>query len=62
MLKSPVIKFINEAVAELKQVVWPSKKQIVKLTVVVIGVSLITGLFIGGLDYLFTQLIGKIVK
>lgn len=54
--------FINQSIAELKKVVWPTKKQVVKLTAVVIGVSLATGLFIGGLDYLFTNLIGILIK
>jgi preprotein translocase subunit SecE len=55
-------KFIKEAKAELKKVVWPTKQQVVKLTLVVAGVSLVVGALIGGLDYLFTQLMGLIVK
>jgi len=54
--------FINQSIAELKKVVWPTRRQVAKLTGVVIGVSLVTGLFIGGLDYLFTNLIGFIIK
>ena len=69
MLESPVkikavspLAFVNESVAELKKVVWPSKEQIIKLTLVVLGVSIATGLLIGGLDYLFTNLFGLILK
>ena len=71
MVESPLIenkkgsgaqKFIKESAAELKKVVWPTKQQVVKLTLIVLGISLITGALIGGLDYLFTQLIGQIVK
>ena len=54
--------FIKDSVAELKQVVWPTRKQAVKLTLIVIGVSVVTGLYIGGLDYLFTKIIGLILK
>ena len=54
--------FVNESIAELKKVVWPSKEQIIKLTLVVLGVSIATGLLIGGLDYLFTNLFGLILK
>ena len=54
--------FINQSIAELKKVVWPDRKQVIKMTGIVIGVSLTTGLFIGGLDYLFTNLIGFIIK
>ncbi len=56
------LKFINQSKQELKKVVWPTKKQVINFTSVVIGVSIITGLFIGGLDYLFTQLVGLIIK
>ena len=69
MLESPLkikpvspLAFVNESVAELKKVVWPSKEQIIKLTLVVLGVSVATGLLIGGLDYLFTNLFGLILK
>jgi len=70
MVKSPPVKtkklgpkkFVKESLAELKKVVWPTRQQVVKLTLIVIGVSLVTGAFIGGLDYLFTQLVGLIVK
>jgi len=54
--------FVKESIAELKKVVWPTKQQVVKLTLIVVGVSLLVGAFIGGLDYLFTQLAGLIVK
>jgi preprotein translocase subunit SecE len=54
--------FINQAIAELKKVVWPTRKQVIKLTAIVIGVSLVTGLFIGGLDFLFTKLMAVLIK
>lgn len=69
MLESPVkiksvspLSFVNESIAELKKVVWPSRDQIIKLTLVVLGVSVATGLMIGGLDYLFTNIFGLILK
>ncbi len=54
--------FINQSIAELKKVVWPTRKKVIRLTVIVLVVSLLTGLFIGGLDYLFTNLMGIIIK
>lgn len=32
------------------------------MTVIVLGVSLAVGLYVGGLDYLFTNLLGLILK
>ena len=39
--------FIREVVAELKKVTWPTRHETLKLTVVVIVISVIVGLFIG---------------
>lgn len=68
MLKSTVINnklvpgFVKESVAELKQVIWPDRQKVVKLTGIVIGVSLFTGLVIGGFDLIFTALMAQILK
>lgn len=65
MIKSQLIspfKFVAESMVELKKVVWPTKQQVIKLTLIVIGASVATGVLIGALDYLFSLLIGQIIK
>ena len=47
---------------ELKKVVWPSKKQIVNNTLVVIAVVIICGLVIFGLDNLFGFVLRLILR
>ena len=47
-------KFFKEVKSELKKVVWPSKKQITKNTLVVIIAVILVGAVIFGLDYLFS--------
>ena len=54
--------FLKETVEELKRVTWPRQQEVIRLTIVVIAVSLIVGLFIGALDSLFTKGIETIVK
>ncbi len=61
MATTPV-SFVKEAVDELKKVVWPTRQEVMRLTLVVITVSLIVGLFLGGLDFVFVKIIGTIVK
>ncbi len=61
MLQSKPIRFVKEAISELKQVVWPTKKQVVRLTLVVIVVSVIAGLLMGGLDFIFAKLLALII-
>lgn len=56
------ITFIKEVRAELAKVVWPSRSSVIKMTVVVIGVSLAIGLYIGGLDFVFTQITDFLIK
>ncbi len=53
--------FIRQVRDELNQVTWPTKNQTVKLTTVVIAVSLLVGAYLGALDYLFTRLMGFII-
>ena len=52
---SPVV-FLKEVRSELKKVSWPNRDQVIKLTIVVIAVSLALGIYIGGLDLIFTKI------
>ena len=44
------VQFVKEVQHELKKVTWPTRAETVKLTGVVIIISLIVAFFIGGLD------------
>jgi len=50
------VKFVKEVTNELKKVTWPTRAETLKLTGVVILISLIVGAFIGGLDTLFLKI------
>ncbi|OGG19023.1 preprotein translocase subunit SecE [Candidatus Gottesmanbacteria bacterium RIFCSPHIGHO2_02_FULL_39_14] len=51
----PVI-FLKEVKSELAKVTWPTRDQVIKLTIVVVVVSFIIGLYIGGLDLIMTKI------
>lgn len=53
--KNP-LDFIKEAKVELKKVIWPTKKDVVRMTILILIASVIVGAFIGSLDYGFTNL------
>lgn len=53
-------KFFKDAKSEFKKVVWPSKKSIINNTIVVLVTLIISGLFIWGLDSLFSFINGII--
>jgi preprotein translocase SecE subunit len=57
-----VVKFLKEAYAEFKRIQWPTKEVAIRLTAYVIGVSLATGLFVSGFDYLFTEALALILR
>jgi len=61
VMSTPVT-FFEETRSELKKVTWPPRTEVVRLTMVVIGVSVIVGLYIGGLDFVFTKLLQIIVR
>jgi len=47
--------FATEVIDELKKVTWPSKKETIRLTTVVIVISLIIGIYIGIIDVLLAK-------
>ncbi|OGG14255.1 preprotein translocase subunit SecE [Candidatus Gottesmanbacteria bacterium RIFCSPHIGHO2_01_FULL_39_10] len=61
MAVSPVV-FLKEAKMELAKVTWPTKEQTIKLTVIVIAISVILGSYIGALDLIFTKLTDVLIK
>lgn len=50
-------KFTTDILSELKKVSWPSKKETLRLTMIVIFVSLIIGVYIGIIDILLAKIL-----
>lgn len=53
--------YFKDVRAEMKHVSWPTRRQAIVYTLVVIAVSLITAVYLGLLDYLFSLVIQKII-
>jgi preprotein translocase subunit SecE len=51
----------RETIGELRKVVWPTPREAWQLTKVVLLVMLAMGIVLGGLDFLFTKLIGLVL-
>lgn len=49
-----IVNYIKESKTELQKVVWPSKKETIKYTLLIIGVSLGVAAFFGIIDYVFS--------
>ncbi len=54
--------YLRESVSEMKKVSWPTKKQTTTYTLIVIGMSLGTAIFLGALDYFFNIGLEQIIK
>ena len=53
--------FFEESRAEFKHVNWPTREEAVRLTGVVIFLSLTLAVFLGAFDYLFSEVIKTII-
>ncbi len=51
--------YLQESYSELKRVNWPSRKETINMTLMVIGLSLGLAVFLGVLDAAFHYLIGN---
>lgn len=61
MVLNPIT-YVRESYLELKKVVWPTRAQGVRLTIMVIAVSILVGAYIAGLDYIFAKATGLIIN
>lgn len=57
-----IFSFFKEVKLEMKKVNWPSKREVFKNTLIVLGVSLALAVFLGGLDFLFSIFLNKLIS
>ena len=55
-----IVRFFKDVKAELKKVTWPTKKQAIKNTIVVLIFLVVIGLLVFMLDLLFQGVFGKL--
>ena len=55
-------KFFRGVKAELKKVVWPTRKELINYTIVVFLVTIFIALFIYVFDAIFAQLINMLLR
>lgn len=57
-----IISYIKEVKAETKNIKWPTRKQVVGYTVIVIVLSILLAIYIGSLDALFARLLSILLN
>jgi preprotein translocase subunit SecE len=60
MIVNP-IQYIKEAQVEIKKVTWPERKKVLQYTIIVVVISLISTLILGGLDIFFNDILTKFI-
>jgi preprotein translocase subunit SecE len=56
-----MMNYFKEVRAEMRHVTWPSRTQAIVYTAVVVAVSLLTALYLGLWDFLFTSFIKVVI-
>ncbi len=51
-----VRKIFDDTRAEMKKITWPDRETTRNLTIVVIGISIVLGILLGGIDYVLFQI------
>jgi preprotein translocase subunit SecE len=55
------IDYLRDTKAELRHVSWPTKKQTLNYTIIVLLISIGTGIFLGVIDFGFAQVLKRFI-
>jgi len=53
--------FFKEVWVEMRRVSWLSRKDIFRYTFIVLGFTIAAAVFLGGLDFIFTEIIKRLI-
>lgn len=59
--ENAIAQYFKETRAELRKVSWPTRRQAINLSLIVLAVTLFMALLLGVFDYLFAQLFALII-
>ena len=51
---NPVGRYLREVRGELRKVTWPTREESIRLTIIVLIVTIVFALFLWGFDYIFS--------
>ncbi|MGQ9628552.1 MAG: preprotein translocase subunit SecE [Anaerolineae bacterium] len=58
----PIVKYLKETRAEIRKVNWPSRREALHLTGIVIAVTAFMAVLLGAIDYLFAWIFRLIIR
>jgi len=57
-----LIKYIKDSIIEMKKVTWPSRKEALNYTVLIVIITIAVAIFLGGLDFIFSKILEIVVN
>ncbi|HJN62199.1 MAG TPA: preprotein translocase subunit SecE [Candidatus Parcubacteria bacterium] len=58
---SKIITFLKEVRLEIRKVNWPSRDETIRYTLIVVAMSVVVAVYLGGVDLIFTTLLNKFI-
>jgi preprotein translocase subunit SecE len=52
-----ITQYLRDTRSELKKVVWPTREEAINLTIVVLLVTILMTAILGGIDWIFSQIL-----
>jgi preprotein translocase subunit SecE len=56
-----IVDYFRDVKGEMRHVSWPSKSQTVNYTIIVMVISIGTGIFLGLLDFVFSHTLARFI-
>jgi len=56
------MRYLKEVRAEMSKVTWPTRDEAIRLTLIVLAVTILMAFFLGGVDWVFDQIFKLIVS
>lgn len=60
-MANKLVSYVQEARDELRKVVWPTRKETVRNTFIVVGISLLVAAFLGLADYVLNIVLERFI-
>ncbi len=57
-----IISYIKEVASESRNIKWPTRKQVISYTLIVIVLSLLLAIYVGALDAAFARLLSILLN
>ena len=60
-MTNALTRYVRESKEELMKVTWPSRQQVVRDTLTVLGISAVAGVLLGALDFGFSRGVQELI-